>query len=575
MTIESEFDLDKLFLPKWAQESPSFNKYSNYEERGPRRGDGGDRGERRGPPRQGRRDFGAPGGRGPASSTDRGPRREGGFRPGGPRREGGRFGSRGRREDFGDRGPRPAPQPLPDIKVELMPDERGVESIARQIKMTGRAYPLFEIGKLILQKPERQQVKFEVIKKDDKIVQPLFLCMLDETLWLSEQEAVNHILEKQFDTFYKADKTPTDPPKGVYTFVAQCGMSGTVLGPPNYHDYQNKLRKLHQERFSRVPFEMFKSRVKIVRDEVVVKKWLDDQSWKTEYTTLNVPEADVKKLQSREEVEQHFRTVHLANIVKEVESYTLTGQASRKIVGPLYRVLRRAWEEQQKFPLKVVNHLSQQFAQRGLQFFKVNKHITHVAVARPHYLDLEATPVSDLVRKIVEFIDGHPKCTRRELLQALAPGAVAPKPQQGVEQAQPSEGVAAPTAEPTQEQTAIIADLHWLIHQGHVIEFANGTLETAKKPKPRPEPKKAETLPGATAQTVPNESVETIEPKVAQLEAARPGEPVEIAPSPTADAPAVPEFSEAELADLEQTSADNLETGEDSQESDSKSESAS
>src|SRR5207244_2528166 len=64
--------------------------------------------------------------------------------------------------------------------------------------------------------------------------------------------------------------------------------------------------------------------------------------------------------------------------------------------------------------------------------------------------------------------------------------------------------------EPTQEQTVVIADLHWLIHQGHVIEFANGRIETAKKPilrPPRPEPKPAasqaeraavpETTPGA------------------------------------------------------------------------------
>ena len=29
----------------------------------------------------------------------------------------------------------------------------------------------------------------------------------------------------------------------------------------------------------------------------------------------------------------------------------------------------------------------------GLQFFKVNKTVTHVSVARPHYLDMEATPV--------------------------------------------------------------------------------------------------------------------------------------------------------------------------------------
>jgi hypothetical protein len=40
--------------------------------------------------------------------------------------------------------------------------------------------------------------------------------------------------------------------------------------------------------------------------------------------------------------------------------------------------------------------------------------------------------------------------------------------------------------EPSPEETAVIADLHWLIHQGHVIEFADGVLETAKKPVPRP-----------------------------------------------------------------------------------------
>ena len=49
-----------------------------------------------------------------------------------------------------------------------------------------------------------------------------------------------------------------------------------------------------------------------------------------------------------------------------------------------------------------------------------------------------------------------------------------------------------PAPEPTAEQTSVITDLHWLIHQGHVIEFANGKLDTAKKPLPKPpKPEKA------------------------------------------------------------------------------------
>jgi len=44
---------------------------------------------------------------------------------------------------------------LPEITVTLIPEDKGVESLARQIKMSGRAYPLFDIGQMILQKPER------------------------------------------------------------------------------------------------------------------------------------------------------------------------------------------------------------------------------------------------------------------------------------------------------------------------------------------------------------------------------------------------------------------------------------
>jgi hypothetical protein len=404
---------------------------------------------------------------------------------------------------------------LPEIALSLIPDERGVESLARQVKMTGRAYPLFEIAQMILQKPERHTVVFTVKKNPEgKPVQPLFVCALDDTLWLSEDEAVAHVLRKHFSTFYQADRTATEPPKGKYTFVAQCGMSGVILGPPNYHDYQNQLRKLHAERFARLPFEAYKARVKIVRDEEVVKKWVDDQSWKTEYICLNLPEP--VRLPNMEAVEKHFREVHKDNIIKPVESHTLTGVAARALRSPdLVRLVRTVWEDQRRFPLQIATVLSQQFAGHGLQFFKVNKTVTHVSVARPHFLDLEATPVSEGIRRIVEFVNAHPRCSRRTLVEKLAPSPAPPAiiPVDG--------GVAAPAAElhePTPEQTAVISDLHWLVHQGHVIEFANGTLDTAKKPVPKP-PKperKAPTPTPAPATEPPPEAAATPETAVVE-----------------------------------------------------------
>jgi hypothetical protein len=273
--------------------------------------------------------------------------------------------------------------------------------------------------------------------------------------------------------------------------VAQCGLSGAILGPPNYHDYQSKLHKLHAERFSRMPFDAFKARVRIVKDEAVVKKWIDDLSFKTEYVVLNVPEP--LRLPNMEEVEKHFRSVHKDNIIKSVQTYTLGGLAARSLrCRELLRAVRQTIEQQQRFPMQVATALSQRFASQGLHFFKVNKTVTHVSVARPAYLDLEATPVSENIKRIVDFINAHPRCNRRKLFEALAPAkpiVVVPQPETPTGET-PTSFI---QADPTPEQTAVTADLHWLIHQGHVLEFADGRLETAKKPAPRPpKPAKAE-----------------------------------------------------------------------------------
>jgi hypothetical protein len=530
---ELGLDLDLHFLPAWAQK-PAENKYARYdgteEDAGRRRGDRGQRRDR-GRDRPPRREEGRPGGQAPR--RDRG--------PGGPGPQGREMGrpqsqERWRRPERAE----PAPPPI-EVNVSFIAEEKGVESLARQIRLTGRAYPLFDIAFLVLKKPERYTIRFSVIKKPDgQPLQPLFVCALDDTLWLSEQEALDYVLNKHFSLFYQEERTPTDPPKGTYTFVAQCGISGAILGPPNYHDYQNKIRKLHAERFSRMPFEMFKSRIKIVRDEAVVKKWLDDQSWRTEYICLNLPES--LKLPNREEVQRHFREVHLANVIKSVESHSLSGPAAQALPsGALQRLVRRSWDDQMRFPLKVVNILSQQFAGHGLQFFKVNKTVTHVAVARPRYLDPEETPVSEGVLKIVEFIKATPNCTRRQILEALAPAPAPAQPSPTSEDSgQPAEQ---PSAEPaaSPEMAAVISDLHWLIHQGHVIEFAKGLIELARKPTlkpPRPEPAKP------TPQAAPPE--ETAADSTAEI-------PSEATTAHPEEAPA--EISTAETAAPESSAA--------------------
>jgi len=484
---DNELSLDLQFLPDWAQEDTGVNKYANHkgEQERPRGRKGG--WDDRRPPRgdrksvSDRRPQNRQAQRGGSGGGNKGGRRGDRRHDGGERNQG--RGSRGIRQQRGGKPQRTEVQQL-DIKVDFVPDTQGVESIAKEIRLTGRAYPLFQIALLVLERPARYSLKIRTIRKsgkDKEAGQQLFTSKLDDTVWLNRGQAERHTFEKHFDQFYATEENEIEAPKGNFTFVAQCGFTDTYLGPPNHHDYQNKLVQFHADHLRRVPFEKFKSRIRIIKDEEAVNAWIEQSKWRTNWKSLQTDEPVI--FARRDEVQTHFRAYHAARVVDEVETATLTGSDVKAMRNPrlLAEYLRDQWHRQKHFPMQLSTHLSKMFSGMGLQFFKKDKKVTHVSVARPNYLDVVATPVSDGVRRIVEFVEATPNCTRRLILENLA----------GFEHEEPKEGKGSPSApEQTEEQKQLISDLHWLIHQGHLLDFANGVIETAKKPRPKEERKK-------------------------------------------------------------------------------------
>ena len=533
---DNELSLDLQFLPEWAQEDTGVNKYANHkgeqerprgrkggwDDRRPPRGDRKPANDRRPTNRQAQRgDSGGGGNKG----GPRGDRRQGG----GEQNQG--RGNRDARQQRGGKPQRPEVQQL-DIKVDFVPDTQGVESIAKEIRLTGRAYPLFQIALLVLERPARYSLKIRTIRKSGKgkeAGQQLFTSKLDDTVWLNRGQAERHTFEKHFDQFYATEKNEIEAPKGNFTFVAQCGFTDTYLGPPNHHDYQNKLVQFHADHLARVPFEKFKSRIRIVKDEEAVNAWIEQSKWRTIWKSLQTDEPII--FARRDEVQTHFRAHHAAGVVDEVETATLTGNDAKAMRDPrlLAEYLRDQWHRQKHFPMQLSTHLSKMFSGMGLQFFKKDKKVTHVSVARPNYLDVVATPVSDGVRRIVEFVEATPNCTRRLILENLA----------GLEHVEPKEGeVPPPAPEQTEEQKQLISDLHWLIHQGHVLDFANGVIETAKKPKPK-EGKKKESRGEVSSveKDAPAETKAVVEEAKVEANA----ESIEEAPEATTSEDSVPE----------------------------------
>lgn len=281
-------------MPDWAQDKPAepqkdyAKRYAEDDDRRDRRGGGGGR-------RDDRRGGGGFGGGG-ARRDDRrggfggrGGENRGGDRPRGDRREGDRRGGGGDRPGRGgdrrhgsdrDRNDRPREaQPAAGVVATLEPSGPAVEGLTRHIRETFRSFPVADLAKMILEARERYRIRFTA-------TEPVRLnqCLLDGSLWLSREEAILHLLSgPALDHYYLAEDIEIDPPAGNFAVIAVCGMSGVILGPPNHHEYQRNIARLHRERFSDMPIERFKSRIRMESGEEILEKWKEQVSRVRQY----------------------------------------------------------------------------------------------------------------------------------------------------------------------------------------------------------------------------------------------------------------------------------------------------
>jgi hypothetical protein len=350
-------------------------------------------------------------------------------------------------------------------KIEFIPEQRGLDEIAKQIRSEGKAYPLFELARLILQKPERYHLRFLKLPSTTNASR-IYQCLLDEGLWLSEKELIAHVLKKYRDRYYQVEKIEVEPPKGSYTSLAVCGMSQTILGPSNHHEYQAKVRQLHSERFSHLPFEVFKSRITMVRDEAMMEQWKKDQSLQEIFTPCTSSEVrEEEKIIGYTQVEDHFKKEYASSIIKEIsEEILLPATAGTSLSdNSIKSAIQQALQELRRFPLPLSHLLGQELTHRGLQIFKAHENIVYISVARPRSLSQE-TPLSPSLIALIKAIESHQKSPRAEQWQVML-------------QSRPRNN------DETQEQheSAIAKDLSWLIHEGYILNYALRGFAVAKK----------------------------------------------------------------------------------------------
>ena len=360
-----------------------------------------------------------------------------------------------------DRVAQAPPKPF-EGTIRFLPRQSVFENVVAQIKSSSVAYSLFVLARLFLEKPGRYEV--HITAKAEAL-----LYQLGEAGGISvDREFLerNAFWFAQRD-FYQVNVVESDPIKGNFSNVARCRLSGVLLGPTNHHAYQPQLRSLYEQRFSRrMSFADYQRQIEIVSDPAVVERWKEEARKITTFVTVR--EQTPLTFSSAAEAERHFRSHYFPALIRNVDDVTVGGAASRSLPDRiLNRVIEQAWVRETRSPSNIMQELASRLRQNGLHIFRHRRGMLFVSPIRIRAFVHEQAGVSLLVNAILEAVSATAGINRKQLFETLT-----------------GDG-ASEDAEP--RRLALASDLRWLINEGYLIEFNDGSLDRPRiKSKQKP-----------------------------------------------------------------------------------------
>lgn len=558
----NKLDLSQLqdfrFGTQWTETKPTTGpRRENERDPGTRRsgrrtGENPSRGERGGQEHRDRRGFRRPAGQAPAEPA---PGREQGGkdRPSdGLRQE---RPPRGeplkRRQDRSEREPREKLRPQHDhrpyqspwFNVAFYPEDTRFSVLVKTMRASCRTFELFEIARLIIDKPDRYVVAVTrkpaaeaplpgasaagspaadettstpaspagassaptagtAANRPPRSSNPIYVAAPDGLPFESEEAAIDHVMSRHLGRYFDTAVVEIDPPKGNFPHINRCTLTGELLGPSNYHLYQQTVQQHHAAHFPHMPFERFRERIETVRDPEVVAQWLEKMKKITRHTLK--PGAEGGPAPTADSLED-ARKLLLAQggdkVVKAVESARFPGKALETLPrGEIRRAIEGHWDRQRRFPLDTANTLRGRLRREGFTIFKKGaKGVSYVCAVRRKF----RTPgqvFADSIGALISFLETNPMTRVKELpvrLLGITPPPMVSTPQLSMGSTPPvpaaarPDGTSAPAepAAPPAESTGnpltpgeqeklkrLAMDLRWLVTEGYVTEFADGRL---------------------------------------------------------------------------------------------------
>lgn len=416
----------------------------------------------------------------------------------------------------------------PEVKVDLYPQDEAFDALTKRLRSSARTYQLFDLTQLLLEKPERYIVVLSPIDLKESTNDLLYYSVPGHLPFKTDYEAVNFVIKNHLENFFNTEEVEVEPPKGNFLTVNRCTITGELLGPPNYHRYQEFLQRHYTARIKGISFEQFTSKIESVQEKEEIIKWSESMKKATFYKVKEAQEGEPKSFETIEDARRFLLRYRKDKVVGNGKSVRFAGRDIARLPSSnIRRSIEYYVEQQKRFPLETANNIRGRLRRQKFAVYKKGaKGVSFVCAVRRKFRD-SSTVFTDSINNLIEFIEKNPylaasklpklfigidtekqKPEKLKMTEADVKAASRAKAVAGVKTDNKDETKAedvdtplsckliqtsteaAPKHDLSDDKKAklhlLMLDLRWLITEGYVTEYGDGRLFA---PPPMPGPK--------------------------------------------------------------------------------------
>ena len=368
---------------------------------------------------------------------------------------GGRDAGRGTRPAFSER-----PRPL-DVEIKVLPETKALGTIIRKLQNDIHAYKLKDLAFFFLDNPSSVLLKITPRPQQGQTAQPpmrFFQCKACGFASTNEEEVADHAVAAHLCDYYDAKEIDTEPPRGNFSCVARCGLSGVLLGPPNIHEFNSVVSEMIRSKFPQMTEEQYRSHIEMVRDPEVIEQWRKGAVKKTVFFAKGQAEVEGAAQFVREQAEVEFRRMFLPSLMTTPKHLMMTAEMALKSpLKPLVWAVNDALAAERRAPYGMCFALRGALHHRKMRFFRANDPRGPEFVTNVEHKEFDTAHAIPELASAANFLAAHPCLDKSEF----------------------------------PDDADFEKHLKWLVSTGHAIAFTNGVYSMVEKyPKYGPQWKK-------------------------------------------------------------------------------------